>query len=481
MPISFTASKDPFEAPVLAIRAGGSRVEVDAAFLEAVGFEGKVGQAQTLPADDGGIVVVLGFGDGAKVTAETFRRAGAALTKAAWRATDVAVDVLDALPDGLDAPTAARAFAEGVALAAYRFETYKSDGKPCRIKRVTVVGGPPARVQTALDRAAVVVDAVMLARDLVNEPAASVTPKRLAEVAAEVAKRGGLEVRILDEKAMRAERLGAILGVAQGSDEPPRLIELVYEPEGRARGHVALVGKGITFDSGGLSIKTADGMTTMKTDMGGGAAVIAAMGALRALGVRTKVTAYVPATENMPGGRAVKPGDVLRARNGKTIEVLNTDAEGRLVLADALSLAVEAQPDAIVDIATLTGAQVVALGKRIAALMGTDDALLEQVQSAAERAGEPMWPMPLPDDYRSHIDSEVADIKNTGVTGQAGTLAGGLFLKEFTADIPWAHIDIAGPARADKDDGYLTQGGTGYGVRTLIEFVAGFERVSRRR
>jgi leucyl aminopeptidase len=311
----------------------------------------------------------------------------------------------------------------------------------------------------------------------VNEPAGALTPSRFAERAVELAERTGLGVRVLDEAQIREERMGAFLGVAQGSEEPPRFIELTYEPAGRARGHVALVGKGITFDSGGLSIKSADGMTTMKTDMGGGAAVIAAMSTLPALRVRTRVTAYVPATENMPSGRAVKPGDVLRARSGKTIEVLNTDAEGRLVLADALSMAVEARPDAIVDVATLTGAQVVALGKKVAGLMGNHEGLVAQVRAAADRAGEPVWPLPLPDDYRCQIDSEIADVKNIGNPAQAGTLIGGLFLKEFVGDVPWAHLDIAGPARADADEDYMVRGGTGFGVRTLVELVDGFTKL----
>ena len=313
-------------------------------------------------------------------------------------------------------------------------------------------------------------------RDVVNEPAGSVTPKRLAELAGEIAERSGLSIRVLDEKQIEKERLGALRGVSLGSDEPPRLIELIYEPEGKAKGTVALVGKGITFDSGGLSLKTADGMMTMKTDMAGGAAVIATMSVLRDLGVKTKVIGIVPTTENMPGGRAIKPGDVLKARNGKTIEVLNTDAEGRLVLADGLSLAVEAKPDAIVDLATLTGAQVVALGRRIAGLMGSNDGFLGQVEDAAGRAGEPVWRLPLPDIYRKDIDSEIADIKNIGRPGQAGTLVAGLFLKEFTGDVPWAHLDIAGPARSDEDDGYLRKGGTGFGVRTLVELLTGFSR-----
>jgi leucyl aminopeptidase len=264
--------------------------------------------------------------------------------------------------------------------------------------------------------------------------------------------------------------------VAAGSTQPPRLIEMVYEPPDGARGTVALVGKGITFDSGGLSIKTAEGMETMKTDMSGGAAVLAAMSTLPAFAPPVRVIGIVPATENMPGGSATKPGDVLRIRNGKTVEVLNTDAEGRLVLADGLSLAVEAEVDAILDLATLTGACKVALGTRIAGLMGNHDGWLGQVRAAAERAGEAVRPLPLPDEYRPGLESNVADLKNVSAGRFGGALTAGLFLREFVGTVPWAHLDIAGPARSEDDDGYVTKGGTGFGVRTLVEVLSTFEK-----
>jgi leucyl aminopeptidase len=331
-----------------------------------------------------------------------------------------------------------------------------------------------------VDRGARIAGAVALARDLVNEPAGAVTPTRLAEVATELGESEGLTVTVLDEVAIANEGLGGLMGVAQGSAEPPRLIELVYEPPG-ARGTLALVGKGITFDSGGLSLKTADGMETMKTDMSGAAAVLATMSVLPALAPKVKVIGIIPTTENMPGGRAIKPGDVLKIRNGKTVEVLNTDAEGRLVLADGLSLAVEAGVDAIVDLATLTGACMVALGRTIAGLMGNDDGLAEQVGAAADRAGERVWPLPLPDEYRRKIDSEVADIKNTGGDRYGGALTAGLFLKEFVDGVPWAHLDIAGPARSEEDAAYTPKGASGFGVRTLVELVTHFRRPPRRR
>jgi len=245
------------------------------------------------------------------------------------------------------------------------------------------------------------------------------------------------------------------------------------EVDGRVP-HVVLVGKGITFDSGGLSLKTAGGMETMKTDMSGAAAVIAALSACGDLGVRVRVTALTPVTENMPGGRATKPGDVLTIRNGSTIEVLNTDAEGRLVLADGLSLAAEMRPDAIVDLATLTGACVVALGTSVAGLFGNDDDLNARVEAASARAGEPTWPLPMPDVYKKHIESDVADMKNVGKAGQAGAISAALLLARFVDDVPWVHLDIAGPARSDENDGVVTKGGTGFGVRTLLELLEGY-------
>ncbi len=312
---------------------------------------------------------------------------------------------------------------------------------------------------------------------MVNEPAGSLGPKEFVAAAKKLLTGSGVRVTVLEEAQIRKQKLGGLLGVNAGSDEPPRFLKVTYSPK-NARGSLALVGKGVTFDSGGLSLKPAKAMEQMKTDMGGAAAVVGAMSALRDAGVRAKVVAYVPLTENMPNGSATRPGDVLTIRNGKTVEVLNTDAEGRLILADALSMAAEDGPDAIVDLATLTGACLVALGEKIAGLMGNNDDVVEQLEAAAERAGEPVWHLPLPDDYRSMLDSEIADLQNIG--GQwGGSLTAGLFLEEFVDDVPWAHLDIAGPARANKDDGELVRGGTGFGVRTLVEFASSFRRPAR--
>jgi leucyl aminopeptidase len=330
-------------------------------------------------------------------------------------------------------------------------------------------------------RGARLAESVALARDLVNEPPSSLTPEKLADVfVRRFAGVDGVSVEVWDEERIAAERLGGLLGVAAGSSRPPRFVRVDYQPadpvefDGKIP-HLALVGKGITFDSGGLSLKTATGMETMKTDMGGAAAVLGAVDAAVALGSRIRITAFAPLTENMPGGSATKPGDVLTTRNGKTIEVLNTDAEGRLVLSDGLALAAEAGPHAIVDVATLTGAAVVALGKEIAGLLGNDEELIAEVHAAGDRAGEPNWPLPMPDDYRSHIDSDIADMRNVGRAGQAGSIAAAMLLREFVGTVPWAHLDIAGPARSDENARYLTKGGTGFGVRTLAALATSEE------
>jgi leucyl aminopeptidase len=477
-----TAARVPGSAKVVGVLVpAGTRsvkappgITVSPAYLALRGFEGKRGQSVAVPGPAGKVVLALGTGAPGTDDLEALRLAGAALVRGAGHAGHAAL-FAGSLPRGVDPAAAGQALAEGASLAAYRYTTFKSEadgGERARLERVTVVGGDPG-LAAGLERGAVLASAVALARDLVNEPPGSLTPTRMAEIATRLAARAGLEVRVYDAAEIDAERLGGLAGVARGSDEEPRLVRLEYTPR-RAESSVptvALVGKGITFDSGGLSLKTADGMMTMKTDMSGAAAVLAAMSVLSRLAVPVRVTGFMPLTENMPGGRAIKPGDVLRARNGKTIEVLNTDAEGRLVLADALSLAVEEGPAAIVDLATLTGAVVVALGRRIAGLMANDDELATRLETAAARAGERLWRLPLPDDYRKDIDSEVADIKNIGGPGSAGTIVAGLFLREFVAGVPWAHLDIAGTARSDAADGYTTKGATGFGVRTLVELL----------
>ncbi|HEX3979753.1 MAG TPA: leucyl aminopeptidase [Acidimicrobiales bacterium] len=458
------------------------------------GFSGKVGQtvAITTPASTEGPgtdVILVGLGDAATLSGdrglESLRRASAAFVRAVGRGARAAL----VMPDGTDLSVdrAAAAMAEGGALAAYRYDTFRTGEEAGQLGALAVVvtdGAAGERAAEGAARGARLAESVGLARDLVNEPPSSLTPQKFADTfVRRFADRPGLSVEVWDEDRIVAERLGGLLGVARGSVQPPRFVRVDYQPpdpisfDGHVP-HLALVGKGITFDSGGLSLKTAGGMETMKTDMGGGAAVLAALDAAAALGARVRITAFVPLTENMPGGGAIKPGDVLTTRNGKTIEVLNTDAEGRLVLSDGLALAVESAPDAIVDLATLTGAAVVALGKEIAGLLGNDEGLLAEVHAAGERAGEPNWTLPLPDDYRGHIDSEIADMRNVGRPGQAGSIAAALLLREFVGSVPWAHLDIAGPARSDENSRYLTKGATGFGVRTLVALVTseGFAR-----
>ena len=438
--------------------------------LKAAGFEGKAGQTHTWP-DGDRVMALVGVGDADEVDNDAVRRAGAAIGRAFGRHPRIGVE----LPESeLPGAAARQALVEGVRLGAYQFLTYKSDKKPTKLGRVDVGGGSGARNQAALDRGSVVADGQVLARDLVNEPGGTLTAPEFARRAAAVGRANGLTVKVWDEAAIKKGKLGGLLGVNRGSDLPPRLVELTYTPKGRPAGTLALVGKGIVFDAGGLSIKTGQGMMTMKCDMGGGAAVIGAMSVMARIAPRCRVRAFVPMTDNMLGGDATRPGDVLTIRNGKTIEVLNTDAEGRLILADALALASEAKPDAIVDLATLTGACMVALGPKIAGLMGNDDAWIDQIEEASASSGERVWHLPLPKDYKKQFESSVADMKNIG-TPYGGALTAGLILSEFVADgIPWAHIDIAGPAWSDTDDAEITKGGTGFGVRLLVDLAANF-------
>ena len=458
--------------------AVSSGVGFDAEVLEAVGFEGEADQVHLQPAE-GGFTGLVGLGPAAEVTEATVRRAGAVLARSCSRHARAAVS----LPVDVSVPAAEvrRALAEGVILGGYNYTAFKSStgssggGDSSRtLHRVDVVGSASAGAKAAVARGAAIAAGVCVARDLANEPGGSLTAPAFAEKTDAVAREAGLESRVWTTEDIKEGSLGGLLGVNRGSTHPPRFVELTYEPEGTPSATLAYVGKGITFDAGGLSIKTAQGMMAMKMDMCGAAAIIGAMSVLPAVGAPARVKAYLPMTDNMLGGDATRPGDVLTIRNGKTIEVLNTDAEGRLILADALSLACEDEPDAIIDLATLTGACMVALGPSIAGLMGNDESFIDQVRAAADRAGERVWHLPLPTDYVKQFESNVADIKNIGGP-HGGALTAGLILKEFVDDeIPWVHLDIAGPARAESDDGEITKGGTGFGVRTLVELALCF-------
>ena len=450
---------------------------LDWGVLKSRGFDGSVGQAQIVSGPNGP-VAVLGMGESQSLSATAFRRAGVALVRAGRRHKRLGADVLAMANETVSPADAAQAFAEGLDLGRYGYLDYKTSPKGNEVISVAILGAGK-RISEGLVRGQAIAAGVNLARDLVNEPGGSLTPVAFARKASSVAKQAKLRAKILDAAAIKKARLGGLLGVNRGSDQQPRFVELAYRPSGKATGHVALVGKGITFDSGGLSIKSGAGMMTMKCDMGGAAAVLGAMSTLAVIAPSVRVTAYMPLTDNMLGGDATRPGDVLKIRNGKTVEVLNTDAEGRLVLADALSLASEAKPDAIVDLATLTGAAMVALGPRYAGVMGTDgDGWVDQVLAAGGRTGERIWQLPLPPEYRSMLDSNVADMKNIG-GAHGGAITAGLFLQEFVADgIPWAHIDIAAPAFIDAPFEEHPKGGTGYGVRLLLDLLSNFTKPS---
>jgi leucyl aminopeptidase len=365
------------------------------------------------------------------------------------------------------------ALAAGFLLAGYRFEHYRSDQRSARVESLTLVGEQlpaPAAIRPILEDVVCIAGGVFGARDLVNEPPSIATPRFLAEYTHRLAEGvPTLGAEVWEPKRIAREGLNGLLAVARGTHEEPRFIVLRHTVE-HPRRRIALVGKGITFDSGGLSLKPARSMETMKYDMAGGAAVLHAVSVAAALGLPLEVTAFVPATENLPGGNAQKPGDVIRYTNGKTVEVMNTDAEGRLVLADALVVASRGAPDAIIDVATLTGSARVALGGLYACILGNDQALIDDLLAAGRASGEPLWQLPLVREYREDLRSAVADLKNVG-TSDAGAIVAALFLGEFVEGIPWAHLDIAGPAFAEKDGSLAPRGATGYGVRLLVEYL----------
>jgi leucyl aminopeptidase len=441
--------------------------------LQRADAKGVAGEVVSLPLFTGRteILHLVGTGDGSPAA---LRKAGAALV----RRTASVTTLRAALTQEADA-AGLEGLIEGLLLAAYRFRLGHDDSPP-ELADIELLVDDPAALEPVRRRATVVVAATLLARDLVNTPSLEKSPGWLADQARQVTEPAGCSVRVRNERELAAEGFGGVLGVGMGSTRPPRLIEMCYDPPG-ARQHVVLVGKGITFDSGGLSIKTSEGMVAMKSDMAGGGAVIAAMSALQELGVPVKVTGLVPAAENMPSGSALRPGDVITQYGGKTVEVLNTDAEGRLVLADALAYAdAVLDPDAVVDLATLTGAISVGLGRRDAGLYSTDEELAGELLAAAEAAGERLWRMPLVEDYRDTLDSPVADLANIGhKTYSGGSIVAALFLREFAGSRRWAHLDIAGAARADADEHEVTKGGTGFGVRLLLCWLAGLEREQR--
>jgi leucyl aminopeptidase len=414
-------------------------------------------------------LVLLGGGKRERFGSLELRRAAGAVVRALRsRSVTEAAMVVEGGAEEVSAT------AEGAILGNYepdRYKTEKKNGKP--VERFTLaVPAVDAGLEAALERARIAGETQNYVRDLVAEPANRMTPSLLAERAREMAAECGLECDVLDAGRMNQLGMGALLGVAQGSAEPPALIVLQYRPQQAAEGavHLGLLGKAVTFDSGGISIKPSDGMDKMKYDMAGGAAVIGAMRAIAQLKPSLPVTALIPAVENMPGGRAQRPGDVVRTLSGKTVEVLNTDAEGRLILADALTYAQRLGCTHLVDAATLTGAIVVALGHVNVGAFGSDQALLDRVLAAARAAGEKFWPMPLDDEYKEQLKSVVADLPNIG-NRWGGAITAAMFLKEFADPLPWVHLDIAGTAWLEESKPYMAKGPTGVPVRTLIRLV----------
>jgi len=437
---------------------------------------GKVGDLFTLPTlgrTKAKAVMLVGLGPEREAGPAAIRRASLKAARAAVKFGSVASTVGRV---GGSPEESAQAFAEGMALGSYRFDRYKerpvdeaSQEKP-KLRKVSVLtDGDRSEVRSGIRRGSVYAEAANWARDLVNTPALDATPAFLAEQARTMAGERGLTCKIWTKGDLQKGGFGGILGVGAGSVNEPRLIELTYKAGG-ASAPIGLTGKGVTFDSGGLSIKPAEGMEWMKADMGGAAAALATMRALAELGPAANVVAAIPSAENLPGGSAIRPGDVLRHRGGKTSEVLNTDAEGRLILADALAYLSEKQPRLIIDSATLTGAAMVALGLDIWAVMGSDRGLIQDLLAAGQAEGEPGWELPLWTDYRRHIESSVADVKNVGIRW-GGAITAGLFLREFVGDIPWAHLDVAGTAFVEQGTDYWPRGATGSPTRTILRFI----------
>jgi leucyl aminopeptidase len=442
--------------------------------LESNGFDGKPGQVLSVPTGEG-VAVAVGIGDPGTIDAAGLRNAAAAFARAAAKHAHLATNLADV--EGVDAKSAAYAVTEGVLLASYRYVGLKNEpSNASRLQSLTLVAGErrAKEAEKGAERGKVVASAAAFARELANTPPTYLNAKDLAAKAVDVGSAAGLHVEVFNKDQLEQMGCGGLLGVNRGSTEPPRMVKLTWSPRNPA-GHLALVGKGIMYDSGGISLKSSDNFhQNMKMDMSGAAAVLATMSVLRDLKVRTKVTAWLMCTDNMPSGSALKLGDVLTMRNGKTVEIHNTDAEGRLVLADGLSLAVEEAPDAIVDIATLTGAALVALGESIAPVLGTNQALVDQLLQRADATDEPIWQLPLASKrYRKLLDSVVADMKNIGGP-YGGTMTASIFLSEFVGDIPWAHLDIAGPMMVAADDGIYSKGATGFGTRLLIELASNF-------
>ncbi|MBI4295229.1 MAG: leucyl aminopeptidase [Chloroflexi bacterium] len=467
-------------------RPGGATGAVDQALggaiselIASVEIKGKLfemGIVHTMGRIDPRRVIVAGLGKQSEFTLDRVRDVAAEACRAARRvgAKRVATIVHGAGIGGLEPQAACQAVVEGSILGSYTFRKHftKEPERP-DIEEFTVVERDASRLpalETGSRRGEVIAEATNWTRDLVNEPANLMTPGHMAQAAQDLARAHGLEITVLERQQMQELGMGALLGVAQGSHQPPKLIYLKYKGDEASSQTLGLLGKGITFDSGGISIKPAEGMGEMKGDMAGGATVIAALKAIAQLQPRVNVAAVVPATENLPGGGAIRPGDILKAMNGKTIEVVSTDAEGRMILADALCYARKQGLSPLVDVATLTGACQVALGSVYSGAFTNNRQWLEKVMRAAESAGERLWSLPMHEDYKEQNKSDVADIKNAG-SRYGGAITAALFLAEFVDSTPWVHLDIAGTSRSEKDRGSTVKGATGVVVRTLVNLA----------
>lgn len=457
----------------------GSIKKVDGALGGALGlvsqdekFNGELGKSilvNTLGKIGADRILLTGLGKKAGFSSDNLRRVGIVAAKKIKPFSDNVAFGLEI--DGKRGDVSA--LIEGFVLGNYEFDKYKTNNKKGNgIKTVEYISNRVGEkvFKEEVEFARTIAEATNFARDLVNEPPAVMTPTRLAGIAEEIAKEQKLQCQIFDKEEMERKGMGGLLAVSLGSEEPPRFIHLAYEPRKKATRTVAIVGKGITFDTGGLCIKPRDSMRTMKMDMSGAANVLGVMRAITKLNPAVRVHGLISATENMPGGKAYKPDDIIRALNGKTIEVIDTDAEGRIVLSDALSYAVELKVDEIVDLATLTGACIVALGNYTAGVMGNNEKLINKIIKAAKLAGEKVWQLPMDEELRKDIESDVADVKNVG-SRWGGAITAAMFLEKFVGDTPWVHLDIAGPAFIERGGDWYPKGSTGFGVRTIIRYL----------
>ncbi|MCJ7741023.1 leucyl aminopeptidase [Candidatus Microgenomates bacterium] len=475
----FSWEDSPFEIPQFNVQFNNHIIET----AKRENFEGKSGQSITVSTQ--GVIssyklVLVGLGKKGdfnlfklfKTVAE-----GVKITRTV-KPAKIAIHIPHDWMEKFTPEIVVQSMVEAVKLSSYQFLKYKSEEEKRKFREIedvilSVKAGRIASAQDGLERGLITSSAVIYARDLVNEPAAVTTPTYLSQAALDLAKHSQecIKTKILEKEELEKLGMDAFLGVAKGSDESPKFIHLSFKPK-RANKKIVIIGKGLTFDTGGLSLKSSEHMETMKLDMAGAATVLAVFAALRQLKPEVEVVGLIAACENMPSGKALKPGDILRAMNGKTIEVLNTDAEGRLTLADALSFAnIKEKPDQIIDLATLTGACIVALGEEIAGLWSNNDELAENIGKAAQGSAEKVWRMPLEEEYKEVIKSKIADLKNSQSGRFGGAINAALFLAEFAASTPWAHLDIAGPAYAEKETAMTAYGGTGFGVRTILSYL----------